>query len=138
MAELKTQKTDASVDDFINQIADETRRADCHALVKMMQQITKSKPAMWGPSIVGFGSIRYKYDNGREMDWFVAAFSPRKQATTVYLMDGFDEHVALMSKLGKYKTGKCCLYIKKLADVDLGVLKKLVTESVKDTKAKHK
>jgi hypothetical protein len=138
MAELKTKKTDASVDDFIDALPEESRRADCRALVTLMQQVTKSPPVMWGPSIVGFGSIRYKYETGREGDWFLSGFSPRKQALTIYIMAGFDEQPDLMSKLGKFKTGKCCLYVKKLADIDQRILKKLVTTSVKQVKALYR
>ncbi len=130
MAELKTKKNEASVDDFLNGIQDEQTRADCFEIVKIMKQATKAKPKMWGASIVGFGEYRYKYASGREGDWMLTGFSPRKQNITLYIMAGFDRYEPLLKKLGKYSTGKSCLYIKKLADVDKKVLKELVTESV--------
>ena len=97
----------------------------------MMKKATKAQPKMWGPSIVGFGDYRYKYESGREGDWFRAGFSPRKNALTLYVMSGFPKHAELMSKLGKHKTGKGCLYIKQLADVDMRVLEQLIERSVK-------
>lgn len=129
--ELKTKPTKASVKDFLNQIADEERRKDCFAVAKMMEEITGDKPKMWGPSIVGFGTWHYKYASGHEGDWPIAAFSPRKKDLTVYLMVGFDKQRELMEKLGKHSTGKSCLYIKRLSDVHLPTLKKLIRESVK-------
>ena len=131
MAELKTKATNASVTDFLNSVADEQKRKDCFEIVKIMKQATKSDPKMWGPSIVGFGDYHYVYESGRENDWFLAGFSPRKQNLTLYLMSGFDRYNDLLKKLGKHSTGKGCLYIKKLADVDTKVLKELVEESVK-------
>ena len=131
MAELKTKQTKASVKEFLNQISDEERRKDCFAVAKMMEEITGEKPKMWGPSIVGFGIWHYKYASGREGDWPVAAFSPRKKDLTVYLMPGFTEHADLMEKLGKHSTGKSCLYIKRLSDLHVPTLKKLITQSVK-------
>lgn len=131
MAELKTKKTRESVKDFIDAIPDEQRRKDCRTLVKMMKDATGAQPRMWGPSIVGFGDYHYRYESGREGDWFVAGFSPRKQDLTLYLMSGFEGRQSLMEKLGKHKTGKACLYIKRLSDVDLGVLEKLIHTSVR-------
>ena len=131
MAELKTKKTEKSPAEFIEAIADEETRKDCRTLVKMMKSATKAQPRMWGPSIVGFGDYRYRYASGREGDWFRAGFSPRKQALTLYIMSGFTGHEALMKKLGKYKTGKGCLYLKRLADVDQKVLSDLIHRSVK-------
>ena len=128
--ELKTKLNDASVEDFINTVEDETIRADCFEITKMMKQATKAEPKMWGASIVGFGSYHYKGASGREGDWMLVGFSPRKQNLTVYIMAGFDRYDELMKKLGKFSTGKSCLYIKKLADVDKKVLKELVSESV--------
>ena len=113
-AELKTKVNDASVRKFLNTVADEQKRNDCFEILKMMQRITKEKPKMWGSSIVGFGSYHYKGASGREGDWMLTGFSPRKQALTVYLMHGFDTHADLLKKLGKYKTGMGGLYIKKL------------------------
>ncbi len=130
-AELKTKQTDASVDDFLNAIPDEQTRKDCFEIVRIMKQATKSEPKMWGASIVGFGSYHYKGASGREGDWMLTGFSPRKQNLTLYIMAGFDHYDQLLKKLGKFSTGKSCLYIKKLADVDKKVLKELVTESVK-------
>jgi hypothetical protein len=131
MAELKTKRTAASVDAFLKRIPEETRRQDCRTVLHLMQQATKAEPKMWGTSMVGFGSYHYTYPSGREGDWFLTGFAPRKQDLTLYIMSGFDRHQPLMANLGKHKTGKSCLYIKRLADVDLGVLKGLITESVK-------
>ena len=134
MAELKTKPTNASVEKFLNQVADEARREDCFKVAKMMEEITGEKPKMWGPSIVGFGSYHYKYASGQEGDWPIAAFSPRKQDLTLYLLPGFQEHAELMQQLGKHRTGKSCLYIKRLSDVHGPTLKKLIRESVKRMK----
>lgn len=136
MAELKTKPNERSVENFLNDIADEQTRADCFTIMKIMKQATKAEPKMWGPSIVGFGDYHYKYESGREGDWFLTGFSPRKQNLTLYIMAGFAKYEALMKKLGKYKTGKSCLYIKRLADVDLAILKTLVQESVLHMKKK--
>lgn len=130
MAELKTKPTKQSVEKFLDSIADEQKRQDCRTLVKIMKQITKAQPKMWGPNIVGFGTYHYKYASGREGDWFVAGFSPRKQALTVYIMAGFKRYNALIKKLGKHKKGVSCLYIKRLEDVDLEILKELISQSV--------
>lgn len=131
MAELKTKPTDKSVKDFLNQIPDEQRRADCFAIAKIMQAITGNKPKMWGPSIVGFGTYHYKYASGREGDWPITGFSPRKKDLTLYIMMGFEKHPELMKQLGKHSTGKSCLYIKRLSDIHMPTLKKLIKESVK-------
>jgi hypothetical protein len=133
VSELKTKKTDASVEAFLNSVEHDTRRADGFVLVELMREITGEEPAMWGPSIVGFGSYRYKYESGREGEWFLVGFSPRKRNLTVYMMSGFDEHENLLQKLGKYRTGKGCLYINKLEDVDLQVLRELIRQSVVHT-----
>lgn len=130
MAEMKTQMNAASVDDFIAGIGDATRRADAAAVCKLMQQVSKEAPAMWGDAIIGFGSRKLIYDSGRELDWMLIGFSPRKQNTVLYIMNGFANYDALLAKLGKHKTGKSCLYIKKLADIDMKVLKELVKQSV--------
>jgi hypothetical protein len=134
MAELKTKPTNASVEKFLNQIADEARREDCFKIAKIMEEITGNEPKMWGPSIVGFGSYHYKYTSGHEGDWPIAAFSPRKQDLTLYLLPGFAESGELMQKLGKHRTGKSCLYIKRLSDVHEPTLKKLIRDSVKRMK----
>lgn len=126
MAELKTQKNDASVEEFLNGVEHEQKRQDSWAILKLMQEVTGEEPFMWGSSIVGFGTYRYKYKSGREGEWMLTGFSPRKQNLTLYIMSGFGEYDALMEKLGKHKTGKSCLYINKLADVDTDVLRQLV------------
>ena len=131
MAELKTKETTASVSAFLNQIADEGRRKDCFAVVDLMRAVTKEEPKMWGSGIVGFGLYHYKYESGREGDWMITGFSPRKGDLTLYIGGVFEKFPDLMKNLGKYKTGKGCLYIKKLTDVDVKILRKLVTESVK-------
>jgi hypothetical protein len=133
-AELKTKVNDASVMNFLNSVADEQKRDDCLEILKMMKQITKEEPKMWGSSIVGFGSYHYQGKSGREGDWLLTGFSPRKQNLTLYLMGGFDTHADLLQNLGKFKTGVGCLYIKTLDDVDKRVLKQLVQASVKRMK----
>ena len=138
MADPKTVPTGASVEKFIAAIPDESRREDCTALVKLMRGVTRAQPRMWGPSIVGFGTYHYVYASGREGDWPLVGFSPRKQDLSLYLMCQFERHSALMKKLGKYKTGKSCLYLKRLADVDLKVLRELVRVSFAETKARHR
>ena len=135
MSELKTKVNNASVEKFLNAVADEQTRKDCYEILKIMKQATKEEPKMWGTSIVGFGSYHYKGASGREGDWMLTGFSPRKQNLTLYLMHGFDVHKDLLKKLGKYKTSMGCLYIKKLEDVDKKVLKALVAESVKRVKS---
>jgi len=134
MAELKTKLNNASVDKFLKGIKDEQTRADCFQIVEIMKKATKAEPKMWGTSIVGFGDYHYKYESGREGDWFVAGFSPRKQNLTLYAMGGFHKREDLLKKLGKHSLGKGCLYIKKLEDVDTKVLKDLVTAAVKTAK----
>ena len=130
MAELKTKLNDGSVEKFLNSVEDESKKSDCFEILKLMKQITKDEPRMWGSSIIGFGSYHYKYESGREGDWFITGFSPRKQSLTIYIMPGFKRYDELMNKLGKYKTGKACLYIKKLEDIDVNVLKELIKQSV--------
>ena len=130
MAELKTKPTKQSVKAFLSKVADDTRQKDCQIVLDLMADVTQAKPEMWGDSIVGFGRYRYKYASGREGEWMVTGFSPRKSDLTLYLMGGFDSEPELMTHLGKYKIGKSCLYIRKLADVDLKTLRKLVKSSV--------
>jgi hypothetical protein len=132
--ELKTQVNDASVTAFLESVADDQKRNDCFEILKLMKQVTREEPKMWGSSIVGFGSYHYKGKSGREGDWMLTGFSPRKQNLTLYLMGGFDTHTALLEKLGKFTTGAGCLYIKRLEDVDKKVLKSLVEASVKRMK----
>ena len=137
-AELKTKVNNASVEGFLNSVKDEQTREDCFEILKIMKQVTKEEPKMWGSSIIGFGSYHYKGASGREGDWMLTGFSPRKQNLTLYLMHGFDEQKDLLNKLGKHKTSMGCLYIKKLDDVDKKVLKELVAGSVKRMKQPSK
>jgi hypothetical protein len=130
MAELKTKRNESSVDDFLNAIKDEQVRKDCQAIADIMQKATKAKPQMWGSAIVGFGSRRYKYASGREIDWMLIAFSPRKQNITLYVSSGFEGYDELTAKLGKHSCGKGCIYIKRLSDVHLPTLNKLIKGSV--------
>ncbi len=130
MAELKTKPNNLSVNEFLNSVEDEKKRADSFRILRIMQEITKDTPKMWGPSIIGFGNYHYKYESGREGDFFITGFSPRKQNLTIYIMPGFERYEELMADLGKYKTGKSCLYIRKLEDIDTDILKKLIAESV--------
>ena len=137
MAEPKTKATKASATKFLNAITDQTRRDDCFEVLEMMRDVTKEEPAMWGSSIVGFGRYRLKYENGRESDWPIAAFSPRKGDLTLYIAPDVLVAPEFMERLGKYKTGKSCLYIKKLADVDPKVLKQLIAKSVKEVSSQR-
>ena len=131
MADNKTTPTRQSVAAFLASVEPTERRKDCRALAKMLKDVTGVSPKMWGASIVGYGSYHYRYDSGREGDFFLAGFAPRKQDLTVYVMAGFDRYPDLMRKLGTYKTGRSCLYLRRLDDVDPGVLKALVTKSVR-------
>lgn len=135
MAKNKTQATDESVKNFLDQVEDEQKRADAYALLDLMREVTGEEAKMWGTSIVGFGSYHYKYESGREGDSMLAGFSPRKQNLTLYIMAGFDEYESLLDSLGKYKTGKACLYIKRLSDVDEDALRTLVERSVAHMRA---
>jgi len=131
--ELKTKKNDASVEAFLDAIENETRRKDGYAVLEMYKRITGEEPKMWGPGIIGFGDSKYKYPDGREMDWMTAAFSPRKQNLTLYVVCGSPNQPKLLEKLGKHKTSVSCLYINKLADVDVKVLEKVIADSYKYT-----
>ena len=131
MAELKTKPNDQNVERFLNGITDEKKRQDCFTILELMKQITQTEPQMWGSSMVGFGSYHYKYESGREGDAFLTGFSPRKQNLTLYIMAGFDQYEELLKTLGKHKTGKSCLYIKRIEDIHLSTLKKLIEQSVK-------
>lgn len=131
MAENKTKPNKTSVTAFINGIEDEQRRRDVKKVAAMMREATGSRARMWGANIVGYGQYHYKYDSGREGDFMITGFSPRKQALTLYVIPGFKHFETLMGKLGKYKTGKSCLYITKLSDVDEKVLKRLIVASVR-------
>lgn len=138
MAELKTQKNTASVAAFLKKtVTDPDRRADCEAIIELMEAATKAKATMWGASIVGFGSYTYTYATGRSGDWPLLGFSPRKANLTLYIMSGFDEEPELMAKLGTFKTGKSCLYIKSLSDLHLPTLKKLMAKSIAATKKRY-
>ncbi|HSM16643.1 MAG TPA: DUF1801 domain-containing protein [Gemmatimonadales bacterium] len=131
MTELKTHPTNKSVKDFIDGIADDTRRRDCRTIMRIMKKVTKARPKMWGGNIVGYGKYHFKYASGREGEWFAAGLSPRVQSLTLYIMSGFRQYASLMKKLGKRTTGKLCLYIKRLDDIDLGVLAELIERSVR-------
>lgn len=133
----KTQKNNQPVDEFISSLSDESRKSDCLMLVNIMKEITKDPPTMWGTSMIGYGTYQYKYASGREGSWFKFGFSPRKQNLTLYIMTGFDEYAAksgydptpLLRQLGPHTTGKSCLYIKSLKDVNIPVLKELIKDS---------
>lgn len=134
--ELKTKKNSASVKTFLQSVVDTQMREDCNTVAELMSSITKSNPKMWGATIVGFGEYHYKYESGREGDWFLCGFSPRKQALTIYIMGGLESQKDLLAKLGKFKIGKSCLYIKRLEDVDMKVLKALIQNGVKNPMGK--
>jgi len=137
MAELKTKPTKDSVNAFLGRITDEKRKKDCKVILNLMADVTETKPQMWGSAIIGFGRYRYKYESGREIEWMLIGFSPRKNDLTLYITGGVEQFPKIMEKLGKYKTGKSCLYIKKLEDVDLKVLRELVAKSVEKIAAKR-
>jgi hypothetical protein len=137
MAELKTKLTKASVDAFLKRIADADRRKDCETVARIMQKAVKAEARMWGPTIVGFGTYHYKYASGREADWFLVGFAPRKLDLTLYIMGGPDRFPEILAKLGKYKIRGSCLHVKRLADVDQAVLGELVSASVKYMKQAH-
>lgn len=129
-AELKTRKTNASVEAFLEKLSDPVQRADSKVVLAMMQKAAKAPPKLWGPAIVGFGERMLTYASGRELEWPILAFSPRKGNLTLYIMNGAKRHQVLLGKLGKHSTGKVCLYIKRLSDVDLEVLQEMIEESV--------
>lgn len=130
-AELKTKQTDASVEGFLNSVKDEQQRADSFRIVEMMKRLSGKEPKMWGPACIGFGNRTLKYGSGRELDWMDIGFAPRKANLTLYLMDGLARHPELLKKLGKHKTGKGCLYIKRLSEIDMNVLEELVSDSLR-------
>jgi hypothetical protein len=130
MAELKTRPTGQDVVAFLKAVPDEKKRRDCFTLLDLMRETAQAEPAMWGDSIVGFGSYHYRYESGRQGDWFLTGFSPRKQNLTLYIMSGFDQYDDLLARLGRHTIGKSCLYIKRLEDIDLPVLEELVRLSV--------
>lgn len=135
MAELKTKPSDESVEEFLRQVPDERKRQDCFTLLEMMKTASGMQPKLWGGAMVGFGDEHYRYESGREGDWFLIGFSPRKQNLTLYLMYGVEDQKELLEKLGKHKTGKACLYINKLSDVDLTALDQLIRWSLEQKKA---
>lgn len=134
MAELKTKENKASVKQFIDSVENISRRKDCLITKKIMQEVTAKRAMMWGDSIVGFGRYHYKYASGREGDFFVTGFSPRKQNFTIYIMPGYTDYQHLLKKIGKHKLGKSCLYVKSLDDIDLDVFKELIATSVEQMK----
>jgi Domain of unknown function (DU1801) len=138
MAENKTKATEQSVSEFVNAVPKAARREEAQVILDMIREITGEEPKMWGPSIIGFGKRRYKYESGREGETGVAGFSPRAQALTIYIQYGFEHYPDLMAKLGKYTIGKSCLYIKKLSDVDLPTLRELITQDVANVRAEAK
>ena len=138
MAEVKTKKNNADVPDFLNSIEPQKKQEDCKKICELMAKTTGAEPKMWGSSIIGFGTYHYVYASGREGDWFLSGFSPRKQNITLYIMNGFSQYDALLGQLGKHKTGKSCLYINKLEDIDWTVLEKLVSGSVTYMKGKYR
>ncbi len=135
--DLKTKKNEASVEDFLNQIADETAREDCKKIAGMMHKATAAEPKMWGASIVGFGTYKYKNSTSGDYEWMEIGFSPRKQSLTLYIMSGFAKYDEVMAKLGKHKTGKSCLYIKRLSDVDEEVLTELIESSIENVRKRN-
>ncbi len=137
MAEIKTKQTKASVTEFLGSIDDPGKRADAKKVAAIMRKATGSRAKMWGTSIVGFGSYHYEYNSGGEGDWMLIGFSPRKHNLALYIMTGFSEIAPLMEKLGKHKTGKSCLYVKQLADIDLKVLESIVSRSIKSMRSKY-
>lgn len=137
MAKLKTAPNDLSVTDFLDGIQDEQKRKDSYTLLEKMERISGAKAIMWGESIVGFGSYRYKYKSGREGEWFLTGFSPRKNALTLYLMGGLLQQAALLERLGKHKVGKGCLYIKRLSEIEDSVLEEMITLGVQNLKEQY-
>ena len=137
MAEPKTRSKHGTVTDFLKSIDDPEKRADCRKVAAMMRAATGAKPRMWGASIVGYDRYEYHYASGRSGEWFQCGYSPRKRALIIYIMPGFEPFKPLLAKLGKYKTGKSCLYIRRLADVDEKVLKKLIADSVKEMRKRY-
>ncbi|MFX1568673.1 MAG: DUF1801 domain-containing protein [Promethearchaeota archaeon] len=137
MNELKTRPNKKNVKEYLNNVENKRRREDSLEILKIMKEVTKEEPVMWGDSIIGFGKYHYKYASGREAEWLATGFSPRKQSLTVYIMNGFDKYNELLGKLGKHKTGKSCLYINKLEDINIPVLKQLIIESMKYIKENY-
>jgi len=137
MAELKTRPSDEDVDAFITSVENEKRREDCRTVVRMLSRLTGEQPRIWGGSIIGFGSYHYEYESGRTGTWMRIGCSPRKKALTIYIMSGVDRYAELLSRLGKYRTGKSCLYVNRLEDVDLTVLEELASASLEDMRRRY-
>lgn len=135
--ENKTQPTEQSVESFLDSVEDERKRVDSYTLLELIGEVTGDKPVMWGSSIIGFGTYHYKYASGREGDFMVTGFSPRKRNLTIYVMPGFDQYEQMLSRLGKYKTGRSCLYVNKLADIDMDVLRELLSAGVEYMREKY-
>jgi hypothetical protein len=138
VADLKTKRNRKSVKKFLDGVENMDRREDAQKILALMKEVTGEKPEMWGDSLIGFGTYRYKYESGREGEWFVTGFSPRKTNLTLYIMSGFSRYKELLGKLGKHKTGKACLYINRSGDIDMKVLRRLVKESVAHLKRREK
>lgn len=138
MAELKTKETNQSVVDFIEQIDHDRKKKEAYTLLDIFKEVSGEEPRMWGPSIIGYGKYRYVYESGREGEWMLTGFSPRKAKHSLYIMSGFDRFDELMNQLGKHKTGKSCLYVNKLDDIDLEVLKELIAASIEAVKERYK
>lgn len=134
MSELKTKKNEASVTDFINKVEDEQKREDSFKLIEIMERLSGAPAKMWGGSIVGFGEYHYKYKSGREGDWMLVGFSPRKANISIYTMCDVETNKDLLDQLGKYKNGKSCIYVKRLSDINQDILEKLIVESIEQTK----
>ncbi len=137
MSELRTKQNDADVEAFLGAVGNDRRREDSFTVIELMKRITGEEPRMWGTAIVGFGSYRYRYASGRTGEWPRIGFSPRKQSLTVYVMPGFSRYDELLSRLGKHRTGKSCLYINKLADIDMGVLEDLIGSALDAMREKY-
>ena len=137
MTSLKTQPYDRNIPEFLSKVENPQKREDCFTLLDLMKEETGEEPQYWHSNMVGFGQYHYQYDSGHEGDWFLAGFSPRKQNLTIYIMSGFEQYEELMEKLGKYKTGKSCLYVNRLSDIDLNVLRELIQKSVKYMREKY-
>lgn len=138
MTSLKTQPYDRDIPEFLSKVEDPQKREDCFTLLEMMKEETGEEPQYWHSNMVGFGRYHYQYASGHEGDWFLTGFSPRKQNLTIYIMAGFERYDELMANLGKYKTGKSCLYVKRLSDIDQKILRELVSESVAYMQEKYK
>ena len=136
MADMKTVPTEKDVTDFINKVEDSHKKEDCFELLKLMEKVSGFKPKMWGPSIIGFGTYHYKYESGREGDFFLTGFAPRKQNLAIY-NTGFSRYEKLAGKLGKFKIGKGCLYVKRLSDIDTTILSEMISKSIDYLKKKY-